>query len=234
MLWYKSWRETRIKFFVSLGFTCLILLVNHKITGLPNGMKLSTLRGVVSMWNAIFVANACVWLAGAGIVTQPAFQATKGTHGSTLYTLSLPVSRLRLLMVRASLGWLLMAVSVSVFCSGLWAVSPLVRSLIRPAAMLEQIGTLIACGSQLYFLSVVLATFLEDSWRIMGSFLAFGLLGWMAMESNLPAFADIFRAVGKSSPLLAHTVPWSAIGFSLGLSAVLLLVALKIVRVREY
>jgi hypothetical protein len=127
-----------------------------------------------------------------------------------------------------------MAASVGVFCFGLWAVSPLMRSSIGPATMLEQIGTLIGCGSQLYFLSVVLATFLEDLWRIMGSFLAYGAMGWMAMEFNLPAFADFFRAVGRGSPLLAHSVPWSAIGFSLGVSTILLVVALKIVRVREY
>jgi len=57
-----------------------------------------------------------------------------------------------------------------------------------------------------------------------------GLSGWIA----LPASVDIFRAIGDGSPLMAHAMPWSAMAFSLGLSAVLFFAALRIVRAREY
>ena len=48
--------------------------------------------------------NIAPLLAGAGIKTQAAFQTVKGLHGSTYFTLSLPVSRFRLLAIRAGIG----------------------------------------------------------------------------------------------------------------------------------
>jgi hypothetical protein len=36
------------------------------------------------------------------------------------------------------------------------------------------------------------------------------------------------------SPLMAHTIPWPAIAFSLGLGTILLFVAAKVAQTREY
>src|SRR5260370_17949501 len=102
----------------------------------------------------------CALLGGAGIVTQPSLQATKGFHGSTLFTLSLPVSRLRLLAVRASIGWLESVGVIGALCCGMWLVSPAFRAMATPVDMLEYGGTLIAFASPLYCLSVFLPPFL--------------------------------------------------------------------------
>jgi negative regulator of sigma E activity len=40
--------------------------------------------------------------------------------------------------------------------------------------------------------------------------------------------------MGESSPLVAHTLPWTAMLFSLALAAAFSLAAMKIVRLREY
>jgi len=42
---------------------------------------------------SFFSIFAAVYLAGAGVRTQSAFQRMQGLHGSTYFTLSLPVSR---------------------------------------------------------------------------------------------------------------------------------------------
>jgi hypothetical protein len=228
MLWYKGWLETRIRLLVCLGVACLVLAQLHGVS--PSA---KALRAGVSMFDLMLV-NFFVWLAGAGIVTQPAFQNVKGIHGSTQFTLSLPVSRLRLLAVRAALGWMEMAGVIGLYCGGLWVVSPALRAIATSADMLEYCGTLLACGSAFYFLCVVLATFLEDQWRIFGGLFSFVSLWWLSSRVKLPVFADAFLAMGKGSPLLTHSVPWSTIGFSLLLSVLLFFVALKIVRVREY
>jgi hypothetical protein len=93
--------------------------------------------------------------------------------------------------------------------------------------------TLIACTSALYFITVLLATFLNE-WRLQGSFIAYALLWWLPSHTPLPAAADIFRAMGEGSPLIAHTLPWTAMGVSLGLAAILFVTALKIVQRQEY
>jgi hypothetical protein len=38
----------------------------------------------------------------------------------------------------------------------------------------------------------------------------------------------------EGSPVLAHTMPWTAMVFSLGLAAILFFAALKVAQTREY
>jgi ABC transporter family protein len=94
-------------------------------------------------------------------------------------------------------------------------------------------AVLIICASGLYFISVLLATFLDDQWRMYGSMIAFGAFWWLPNHARLPASTNIFRAMMESSPLVAHTMPWTAMAFSLGLAVSLFFAALHVVRTRE-
>ena len=235
MLWHKGWLETRFRLLFSLGFTTIILVLQYsaRTAAPPPGGK-SAAFGLVMFGSPTLVLMVCALLGGAGIVTQPSLQATKGLHGSTLFTLSLPVSRLRLLAVRASIGWFEAAGVIGALCCGMWLVSPAFRATVTPVEMLEYAGTLIACASALYYFSVLLATFLDDQWRAWGSMIASAALWWLSTHTPLPAYANIFRAMREGSPPLAHTMPWTAMAFSLGLAAILFFAALKVVQTREY
>jgi hypothetical protein len=116
----------------------------------------------------------------------------------------------------------------------MWLVSPAFRAIVTPVEMLEYAATLIACASALYCLSVLLATFLDDQWRAWGTMIVSTALWWLSTHTRFPASADIFRAMREGSPLIAHTIPWTAMVFSLGLSAVLFFAALRVVQAREY
>ena len=179
----------------------------------------------------VFVAMTSIVLAGAGIATQPAFQATKGLHGSLYFTLSLPVSRFRLLATRATLGWLVSARAIAVMCLAVWMIPAAGPT---AAQMLTHMAVLIVCGSSIYGIAVLLATFLDDQWRILGSVVAMSTLWWLLEKTPGTAAINIFRAMDESSPLAARNLPWSAMAFSLGLTAILFLAALKIVQRREY
>jgi hypothetical protein len=101
MLWYKGWLETKFKLLlmlVCMGFY-LIVFYLMRTAAAPPGARPAAVFGLTATTLATLLYT---WLAGAGINSQPSFQATQGLHGSTLFTLSLPVSRLRLLAVRAS------------------------------------------------------------------------------------------------------------------------------------
>jgi hypothetical protein len=102
------------------------------------------------------------------------------------------------------------------------------------AEMMEYAGTLIVCATALYCLSVLLATFLDDQWRAWGTMLASVTLWWVSSHTPLPASANIFLAMREGSPLLAHTVPLTAMAFSLCLAAILFFAAMKVVQTREY
>jgi hypothetical protein len=234
MLWYKGWHETRIRLSIAGVMMVFYLTVFHfmQATAPPPGAKPAA---AFALGATIFIVNFYTWLAGAGIATQASFQATKGLHGSTFFTLSLPVSRFRLLAVRACIGWLEMTGLIGAWCCGCWLLLPVVRESVTAMDTFEYAVVLIACGSSLYFLSVLLATFLDDLWRMWGGMIAFGGLWLLSSYAPLPVSVNIVRAMlGESSPLLAHTMPWTTMSFSLGLAAVLFLAALKIAQAREY
>ncbi len=85
MLWYKGWLETRFRLLFVTGYTIFLLLFQHSVRNAtpPPGGKNPAL-GFVMFSNPTLVLMACALLGGAGIVTQPSLQATKGLHGSTL------------------------------------------------------------------------------------------------------------------------------------------------------
>jgi hypothetical protein len=226
MLWYKGWLETRIRLAIALGFMSFFLVFMNTRAG-TGAHPASALVPFMSM-SAVWV---CAFLAGAGIATQPAFQATKGLHGSMLFTLSMPV---RLLAVRASVGWMESTALMGLSCIAIWLITPALRATVTGTEMLEYAGTLVACSLAVYLLSVLLGTFLDEQWRIWGTLLAFFALVWASSHSLIPSSFDLLRAMREGSPLIAHTIPWAAISASVGLGAIFFFAALKIAQFREY
>jgi hypothetical protein len=235
MLWLKGWLETRFRLLYMLAFTAVPLYVMRSAGAHASARSVSGLAaGLASRVIPFFIVFTCAFLAGAGIATQPSLQASKGLHGSTLFTLSMPVSRLRLLAVRAGIGWLETAAVIGVVCCEMWLAMPLQRAGVTPIEMFEQAATLIACSSAIYFLSVLLGTVFDDQYRVFGTLLTSVGIAWLCTKFSLPAFANIFHGIGERSPIVAHTIPWNVMAFSLGLSAILFFAALKIAQRREY
>ena len=229
MLLYKGWLETRIKLLMAVCVMSLILTSAY-----TRGVRTpASIQAFVI--SAMFLGVVIpMMLAGAGINTQPAFQATKGIHGSTHFTLSLPVNRFRLMAARAGLGWLEMAAVFGIWSCALWIVFPVLGDIATKVELVEHEIVLVACASTFYAINVLMATFLDDAWRIYGSGIASGALWWLSNRTGLPESANIFRAMSQGSPLITHTIPWTAMGLALGLTAILLVAALKIAQAREY
>lgn len=223
MLWLKGWLETRFRFLFILGVTSSIAVLMHS----------NDLAATLNMIPFVIIMT-CAFLAGAGIATQPSLQASKGLHGSTLFTLSLPVSRLRMLAVRSGIGWLEVAAVLGVFSCEMWLILPWLRGSVTPIVMVEEAATLIVCGSIVYFVSVLLGTVLDDQWRTWGTFLSSFALIALSIRFSLPPFANVLQGIGKRSPLVAHTMPWSVMAFSGVVSSVLFFTAMKVAQRREY
>ena len=229
MLWLKGWLETRFRMLIPLFMMTWLLFSVYS-----NSMPKRGIFAIAQYSLPVISMMFSVILAGAGIVTQSPFRATKGLHGSMMFTVSLPVSRLRLIAVRAAIGWVEAMCLVGLLCAGIWHLSAAVRLIATPMEMAEQAAVLIVCSSAVYFLSVALATFLEDQWRIWATMIAVAVTFWLSLKFSLPASVDLIKAMGTNSPLLAHTVPWATMGFAAGLSAVLFAVAVTVARMREY
>jgi hypothetical protein len=221
--------ETRFRLLFAVPMLALMMVQVYRAGSKPElGMQGATQSTLI-----LAVLFSMVF-AGAGIATQPAFQESKGLHESTFFTLSLPVSRFRLLVVRAGLGWLEMACVIALMCSLLWALFPERWGQLPPEAFLRLAVVLTACATGLYFMNVLLVTFLEHPWLVPASGTATGALWLLFNQTPLPASVNIFHAMAQGSPLFAHTMPWPAMAFSLALGGILFLAALKVVQSREY
>jgi hypothetical protein len=177
---------------------------------------------------------AAISLAGTGIKTPAGgFQNIKGLHGSTLYTLSLPVSRLRLILVRTVVGLLETVVVIVVFTQVAWWIFPKTGQNTVEEILAHFVVTVI-CASTFYFLSLFLGTFLDDALRLPASMTVLALLFTLDVTKILPPYLNIFRPMGSGSPLNTHTIAWRTLGIALAASAILFVAAVKVLRTQEY
>jgi hypothetical protein len=229
MLWYKGWLETRWRAIYPLGIVLFVL-----ISGAWSGVNSS--RDAARMLDAMSLlwAFAAVLLASCGVRTQVAFRATKGIDGSTHFTLSLPVSRFRLVAVRAGVGLAIVAGVATVACVVLWFAAPRLGIQTTLEGVLGYATVILTCGMTFHFLSVLFATFLDEMWQMWGSAIVILILRWLSSKPPVPQSLNIFRAMGSASPLMGHAMPWAGMALSVGLSASLFLMAFKIAQVREY
>lgn len=229
MLWMKAWLETRWRLLYVLGLPLagLALRLSGGVSSAADAQKLLA-------WLSFFLIFSPIYLAGAGIRTQSGLQATKGIHGSMYYTLSLPVSRFRLLGARTACGFLEIAAVDAIVFGAAWILFPRVRMMAAPADLLQLILAAIVCTACFFFFSVLLATFLVDSWQIWGSLFVVGALWQVMARAPIPASFNVFRFAGDASPLLTHTLPWPAMTISMAASIVLFAVAWRVVQTREY
>jgi hypothetical protein len=214
MLWLKAWFETRKLLTVMLVFILFVFALAQRAAW-----------GAGHAGAAIIGFHTCFWciiLAGAGIQPQSTF------------TLTLPVSRLRLVSVRASLGLLEIVGFIVLVCYAEWALLPAVRADSTPLDLLKMISECTAFGVALHCLSVFFATFLDWMWQMYASLLALGFLWFLSSRLHLPRSIDIFRLMTGDSALVTHTLYWGRIAVSCTLAVILFLASARIVQTREY
>ncbi len=185
MLWYKTWLETRSRFLAGLavlmfsaGSTVLIYpQVSQLIPAVPDmelggaigrqvrqSLELSrTYEGYV--WLQWFVNNMPKTWALFAILLGAGGLLSQATRGGAMFTLSLPVSRERLLDIRAgaALGELLVLAIVPSLLVVL--LSPAVgQSYSLIDAMVYAVCVFVA-GTVLFSLTFLLSTVFNDIWR---------------------------------------------------------------------
>jgi len=232
MLWYKGWLETRFRVLFMLLFAVFPVAL-----ALSGGHHLATTQHAPTPVELAEAQRSTGFLAMYYSII-PLFLAGSGTNyakkpGSTYFTLSLPISRLRLLATGAGSGMLATVGIFAVVSCTVWfglgddpgAVS--LSNLFTYWAALS-VGT-----SGFYFLGVLLSTFLDD--RVRGWISMFGVvfLRWFLSTVPVPAPLNVFDAM--TSPLYPpFSFPWASMGISLGVAAVLGWAALRVMETREY
>jgi len=245
VLWYKSWRDTRWRFFVALGVLTLsgtgVVLIYPRVLALVPLVPSSDAGGELGqrireiaqlsrefrgyIWAQWFRQNVrqewtvvSALLGTGGLVAQ-------GSTGA-LFTLSLPVSRNQLVAVRAAAGLaelLIVALTVALL---LPIVAPVVGQRYAVTDAVAHALCMFAAGAVFFSLACLLSTSFDDPWRpLLIAVLAAAVLG--ACETVFRGLQpySVFAVMSGDVYFRTGHLPWIGILASSGVSAALLFVA---------
>ncbi|MGH7726264.1 MAG: hypothetical protein ACREOU_12630 [Candidatus Eiseniibacteriota bacterium] len=245
MLWYKTWVETRWRFLIGITLvacSALFLVFGYPyivrlLAQLPADTRLHGLDGDLArrIHEAAGLARefrGYVWAQGyhenlSQLGTL--FAVLLGTGGllshasgsAPLFTLSLPVSRERLLRVRAAAGlgqWFLIAIVPSLLIP---LFAPMIGQSYGFGGALVHGLCLFLAGAVFFSLALLLSTAFGDLWRpLLLTLLVAGMLG--VLEWFLPARAGVFSVMSGEAYFRTGQPPWIGLLITSALSAALL------------
>ncbi|HEY4641571.1 MAG TPA: hypothetical protein VII75_09525 [Thermoanaerobaculia bacterium] len=241
MLWYKAWLETRWRFLIGLALlTCsaaatvlaypqvaqLIPLINSNVRGpigdaVREAAQLSRdFRGYI--WLQWFRQNDARWTSFFVILLGTA--TTFGSQRGQLFTLSLPVSRARLLGTRALLG--LAESSAIAFLPSLLIplLAPSIGSHYGLGAVLIHSACIFIASSVFFCTALLLSTFFDDPWPplLLTIVIAF-LAAWSGL--SVMSGACYFQT---------GAIPWLGLVIAAAISSALFAAALVNIQRRDF
>jgi hypothetical protein len=235
MLWYKAWLETKWRFVFLLGSILLVWLTPLWLPSfgfrLPPGVPASRIWMAIHLGSVLLYIVAANFLAGSGVNSQTTYAATSGFHGSMLFTLSLPVSRRRLLLVRAGLGAVQTGVLVAIMAGYTLFQRPGGASAMQAV---EYIARAIACTMAVYALSVLLACLLDEMWQFYAA--TFCWIAFYLLQSRFAVVSWLspLRGMTLISYPLTAPMPWAPVVASLALAGALLCASMLVLQRKEY
>jgi ABC-type transport system involved in multi-copper enzyme maturation permease subunit len=238
MLWYKAWLETRSRFLISLiGMVILCsVFVFHGDRDAIYDVKLDYYSYVLFVGNSILVM---MWLL-AVILTMMGGLLRERANGSSSFTLALPVSRTRLMMVRIATG-LIQAVALAVLP---WMAMFCVGSIFGKTHSISQAAfylVLLMGGGVLFFAIAVLVSSLISG-EYTAPVVSFGavivtavaLSGAGLRRYNPWAFMMGSEYLDRQTNLLAWPIPWLPAAIYILLAGLLLALSLRLIQRLEF
>ena len=255
MLWYKSWLETRWRFVI--GLILLMLSASGTVLAYPEVLKLlpalpqidldgeigrrvaesaelaREYRGYV--WSQWFLQNMpqqwallAVLLGTGGLLSQ-----TSG--GGALFTLSLPVTRARLLGTRAATALAELLVLAIVPSLVLPMLSPAIGQSYGVGDALVHGACMFVAGSVFFSLTVLMSTVFSDVWRPP----LIVLCGAMALALGEQIFRDLsrfslFHVMSAEAYFRSGRLPWLGLSASAAVSAAVLYAASRNIARRDF
>lgn len=235
MLWLNAWLETRWRLLFMLLMGALLLTLAVEALGSAPAAHPQRVVAMLLRVSIFMSFIGAIMLAGNGIETtspRPG-PSERDNERSTFFTLSLPVTRARLFVVRTIIGVLETVVLLALLGAVvIWLLIP--QNSLNPHQTFAYFAVLISCALIAYGISACLSTFCDEGWRFRGSGLVVVVLFMFSVAGKLPPSINIFRAFAVTSPPGTYQVPWEAIGGACVLALLFLAVALVIIQRRDY
>jgi hypothetical protein len=222
MLLMKAWMETRWRLLVLAFYLLIALALNYRS---PTGTTVLT-----TAW--FMLTFLAISLGGSGVISQAPLVFSEGVAGSTQFTISLPVTRLRLFVVRTAVGLMETAVVTTITALFIWALFPALRAITTPGDYARLVLITIVFLMAPYCAHVLFSTWSGEPFSI--AYAAGALILLLLLCHHLTPGMDIVRAFGEASPLRTHRLPWPQMMTSVTLALILSSAAVWVVRTREY
>ncbi len=248
MLWYKAWLETRWRFLS--GLVLLTLTAGGGVLYYPDLMKLMPLASTLDtggeigrriregmelardyrgyVWSQLFGKNLMQMGTLFAVLLGSGSPVSQGSAGAALFTLSIPVSRNRLLGVRAAagLGELLVLVLVPSLLIPL--LSPAVGESYGLGSALIHGTCLFIVGTVFFSLAILLSTMFSDLWRplLIACSVAVVLALCEQVARGLSAYG-LFRVMSAEGYFRTGELPWPGLLASSAASVAMLYAATR-------
>ena len=255
MLWYKSWLESRWRFLIGLAlllcsaatvvFTYptvarLLPLLPVTDTGGEIGRRIResadlvrTYRGYV--WSQWFSKNMPgMWTLFAALLGSGGLLPRTPGAG-VLFTLSMPVSRSRLMGIRAATGLCELAILAFLPSLMIPLFSPSVGESYGAGSALIHGACLFIAGSVFFSLAFLLSTMVADVWRPLLAVLV--MAGTMSVLDQVsPVFGkySVFRVMTGESYFRVGEIPWPGLFVSALIASALMYSAVVNFRQRDF
>jgi hypothetical protein len=242
MLWYKSWLDTRWRFLIGLvlliGSAASIVLAYPRVLELLPMVPTVDARGEIGrrireaaelsrsyrgyIWSQWFRQQPtqlgtlfAVLLGTGGLLSQSA--------GGALFTLSLPVSRERLLTVRAAAGLAELFVIALVSSLVIPMLSPAVGQTFGIGSAIVHAVCWFVAGAVFFSVAILLSTVFSDVWRplLIACTVAFALAMCDFVFRGLAPYS-IYRVMSAESYFRTGAVPWLGLLASAAVSTAVL------------
>ena len=228
MLVMKAWLETRWRVAGCFAYSFLVLALNYQNRHDPQPARVTGMLFPLLM----VLTCAALTLAGSGVRSQAPAGFPDGLAESTEFTIALPVSRLRLLGVRAAVGLGETFAATVIVAALAWILFPSVRAIAAPADFARLVSFTLLWLTAPYCAALFFVTLLAEPLSFMCAGWALTLLVWLLHRA--PPAVDLVRAIGPQSPLVTHRLPWPQMAACAGLALLLFWAAARVVRTREY
>ena len=236
MLWYKAWLETRARFVTSLSTLTLFcgLFVHHALGMMRPEWKadFNRLLYITQEFLAIMWTLSAVLLGMGGIVHEK-------TVGTSSFTLSLPVSRTRLQVIRVGVGLLeaviLGVVPWVVICAISWGAQMPIR--------ITHVGLypwlLVSGGLVYYAMAVLVSSLVEGEYSAPAIAIGLVFLSTIVLDSwfrrlDVWRFATGDFYIDKKTFELAGHFPLLATLVCIGAATLMLVASTKAVQGRDF
>jgi ABC-2 type transport system permease protein len=253
MLWYKAWLETRWRFLVGMGLLLLFAglgvaarpAVANMQVEIPNlGGRLGELvreglalmnsyRGYV--WSQWFGKNLLQFWTLFAVLIGVGGLATERAGGVALWTLSLPVTRRRLLAVRAGVGALELLALAVVPSLVVCLLSPLIGESYPITEALFYSLMLYLGGAFFYGLALLLSTIFQDQLKAVLAGLSVAVvMGLLSLISEGATRYSVYRVMTAQSYFTGGAPPWAGLLVCLAAGALMFFVSLRLLERRDF